>query len=157
MNFWLFKSEPDTFSIDHLAKSPKQSTRWDGVRNYQVRNMLRDDIKQGDTGLFYHSSCPEPGAVGVMRVIKAGYPDPTAWNPDSPYFDPKCDPQHPRWFCVDVTFQQHFPAVVTLAHMRACPELADLLVLRKGNRLSITPLTQAQFKAILRLARKISS
>lgn len=157
MNHWLLKSEPDTFSIDDLARSPEHTTRWDGVRNYQVRNMLRDDMRVGDLGLFYHSSCAEPGAVGVVRIVRSGYPDPAAWNPDSPYFDPKSDPAQPRWYCVDVKLKQRFATIVSLDRMRRCAELADLLILRKGNRLSITPLTTAQFATICQMGQTRAS
>ena len=138
---WLFKSEPDAFSIDDLAACPKKTSGWDGVRNYQARNLLRDEVKKGDWVIFYHSSVRPPGAVGVAQVVKSGYPDRT---------DGTTDEDPPRWFQVDVKYQAHLPEQVTLDQMRADPALEDLLLLRRGNRLSILPIENKEFRAIIR-------
>lgn len=148
---WLFKSEPETFSIDALATRPKQTEHWDGVRNYQARNMLRDDIKKGDLGFFYHSSCTPPGIAGIVEVVKSGYPDFFAWDPRSNYFDPKSTPENPRWYMVDVKLVRKFPRLITLDEIKQQPKLRDMLILRKGNRLSITPVTKNEWDVILRL------
>lgn len=151
MRYWLLKSEPDVFSFDDLKTRPRKTEPWNGVRNYQVRNFMRDDMMPGDLGLFYHSSCPEPGVAGVVTIASEGKPDPTALDPKSEYFDPKSDPDHPRWLLVDVTWQADLNRFVSLADLRAEPKLADLLILRRGNRLSITPVEKAHFEAICRL------
>ena len=148
-NYWLFKSEPETFSIDHLSQRPKQTEHWDGVRNYQVRNMLRDQIKVGDQAFFYHSSCTPAGIVGIMEIVKAGYPDPSAWNPESKYYDPKSSPENPRWFMVDVHFVKKFKHIITLGELKKHPALDNMQVARRGNRLSITPVTKEEWKIIL--------
>lgn len=152
MKYWLMKSEPDVFGIDHLARAPRRRTSWDGVRNYQVRNMLRDDFAPGDRALFYHSSCAEPGVAGTMKVVSAGHPDASAFDRRSPYHDPGSDRAAPRWYAVDVELERRFDRVVTLAQLRAHKSLADLAILRRGNRLSITPVSAAEWKAILELA-----
>jgi len=154
VRYWLFKSEPDAFSIDALASAPRRTSHWDGVRNYQARNMIRDGMKRGDLGFFYHSSCAEPGVVGVVRVAREGYPDHTAFDPDSKYFDADSDPSDPRWFMVDVQLVRKFAHPVTLDVLRrhAGGELKDMLVLRRGNRLSITPVTEQQWRCINSLA-----
>lgn len=154
MNYWLFKSEPDTFSIDALAARPKRTTPWDGVRNYQARNMMRDEMKRGDLGFFYHSSCAEPGIAGIVEVVREGYPDHTAFDPASDYYDPGSDPADPRWYMVDVRLVRKFARHVTLPALRrhATGRLRELLILRTGNRLSITPVTPAQWRFILELA-----
>lgn len=152
MKYWLFKSEPDTFSIDDLASAPKKTEHWDGVRNYQARNMLRGDIKKGDMVLFYHSNCKPPGIAGVAKVVKEGYPDYTAWDSQSKYFDPGSTPDNPRWFMVDIQFVKKFPRYLSLDDLKQERQLQDLLILRKGNRLSVTPVTEKQFKVISKLA-----
>lgn len=149
--YWLMKSEPDVFGIDALRKRPGQTEPWDGVRNYQVRNMLRDDFQVGDRAFFYHSSCPEPGIVGIVRIVRAGYPDDSALNPESPYYDPKHTREAPRWYRVDVKFERKFPRVISLEELRSLQELRDMLVLRRGNRLSITPVTSEEWNAVLSL------
>jgi len=149
-HYWLFKSEPSCFSIDDLQHRPKQISHWDGVRNYQVRNMLRDEIKVGDQGFFYHSSCQPPGIVGIMEVVKAGYPDFTAWDINSEHFDPKSTAENPRWFMVDVKFIKKFSRVITLEEIKKHPQLKHMQVTRKGNRLSITPVTAAEWQLVLR-------
>ena len=148
MAYWLFKSEPETFSIDHLAKRPKATEHWDGVRNYQARNMLRDQIKVGDKVLFYHSNCTPPGIVGTAEVVKAAYPDPSSWNPESKYYDPKSSPENPRWFMVDVKFIKKFSRMITLDELKQHPLLEHMQVTRRGNRLSITPVTKEEWQII---------
>jgi predicted RNA-binding protein with PUA-like domain len=154
MKYWLFKSEPETFGIDHLQKKPKKTEHWDGVRNYQVRNMLREEIKAGDKAFFYHSSTTPPGIVGIVEIVKSGYPDFSAFNPDSKYFDPKSTPENPRWFMVDVRFERKFKRMITLEEIKNHPHLKDMLVVRRGSRLSITPVTKADWKIILTLEKK---
>lgn len=149
MNYWLMKSEPDTFSIDDLAKRPKQTEPWDGVRNYQVRNWLRDSMQVGDLAFFYHSSCKIPGIVGIIEIVKAGYPDASAFDPQSPYFDSDSNPDKPRWFRVDVRLVKKFPQTITLNDLRSNPALRSMRVLERGSRLSITPVTEAEWKEIL--------
>lgn len=152
MNYWLFKSEPGCFSIDDLGSRPKQTTCWDGVRNYQVRNMLRDEIKVGDQVFFYHSSCTPPGIAGIAEVVKNGYPDHTALDLHSDHFDPGASPENPRWYMVDVRLVKKFPHLITLDEIKAHPRLKNMLINRKGNRLSITPVTREEWKAINEMA-----
>jgi predicted RNA-binding protein with PUA-like domain len=151
MNYWLMKSEPDVFSIDDLRERPRRTEHWDGVRNYQVRNMLRDQMKKGDKAFFYHSSCKEPGIVGIVDIVREGYPDDSAWNPNSPYYDPKSMPDKVRWYMVDVRYQRKLRRCITLQELKQHSELASLPLLRTGNRLSITPVTPAQWHFILNL------
>ncbi|MDR3478963.1 MAG: EVE domain-containing protein [Gammaproteobacteria bacterium] len=151
MQYWLFKSEPETFGIDTLCAKPKQTEHWDGVRNYQARNMLRDEIKVGDKAFFYHSNCTPPGIVGIVEIVKAGYPDPSAQNPESKYYDPKSTPENPRWFMVDVRFVKKFKKMITLSELKQHPLLENMVVLRRGSRLSITPVTKEEWSAILSL------
>lgn len=152
MKTWLMKSEPSTFSIDDLAKLPRKRTHWDGVRNYQVRNMLRDDMKKGDLALFWHSSCDVPGAYGIVKIVREGYPDPSALDRKHKYYDPESDPAEPRWYAVDVELVRRFEKPITLEKLKAnADRVGDLLVLRRGNRLSITPVTAEQWKRILAL------
>ena len=156
MKYWLFKSEPDTFSIDDLAAMPRRTTHWDGVRNYQARNMMRDGMKRGDLGFFYHSSCAEPAVVGTVKVVKQGYPDHTAFDSGSKYFDADSDPANPRWYMVDVQLVRRFAEPVTLEALRrhADGKLKDMLILRRGNRLSVTPVSENEWTFINSLARK---
>lgn len=154
MNYWLFKSEPDCFSIDDLSRRPKQTSHWDGVRNYQVRNMLRDDIKKGDLVFFYHSSCTPPGIAGIAEVVKNGYPDFTAWDIHSDHFDPASTEEKPRWYMVDVKLVKKFPRLITLDEIKHHPKLQEMLVCRKGSRLSITPVTKSEWQVIEALAKK---
>jgi predicted RNA-binding protein with PUA-like domain len=151
---WIFKSEPSTFGIDDLAQAPGRTTHWDGVRNFQVRNMMRDQMQRGDLGLFYHSSCEVPGVYGTVKVAGPGYPDPSAFDPKHRYFDAESRREEPRWFCVDVKLARRFARPVTLDELRrhATGALRDLLILRRGNRLSITPLTAEQYEFIVELA-----
>ncbi|WP_372777262.1 EVE domain-containing protein [Litorivivens sp.] len=148
MNCWLMKSEPDAFSIDDLAARPGKLEHWDGVRNYQARNFMRE-MKKGDKVLFYHSSCPEPGVVGVAKVVKEAYPDFTAFDPESKYFDPKSSPDKPRWFMVDIQFQKKLKRTITLAELKQNPRLEGMQLLRKGNRLSVMPVAESEFDTIL--------
>lgn len=155
-NYWLLKTEPSTFGINDLAKLPKQTSPWDGVRNYQARNMLRDEIQKGDLALFYHSSCAVPGVAGVVEVVRAGYPDVSALDPESPYHDPKSTQDKPIWYRVDVRLKQIFPHIVALQQLRQITELEEMILLRKGNRLSVMPVTKNQFNRILKLAEKVN-
>ena len=151
MNYWLMKSEPEAFSIDDLRERPQQTEHWDGVRNYQARNMMRDDMKIGDRVFFYHSNCDEPGIVGIAEVIKESYPDFTAFDPDDKHFDPKSNPDKPTWFMVDVKFVKKLSRTISLRELKLKTELADLALLRRGNRLSIMPVTAQQWDFILEL------
>jgi predicted RNA-binding protein with PUA-like domain len=148
---WLMKSEPDVFSIDDLAK--KKREHWDGVRNYQARNFMRDEMKVGDEVLFYHSNAKPPGVAGLARVVKEGYPDHTAWNPKSDYHDPKSTPNAPRWFMVDVEFVEKFSSFLSLDALREVPGLEDMVLLQR-SRLSVQPVTPAQFRIIVALGRR---
>ncbi len=148
MQYWLFKSEPNTFSIDDLIAAPKQTTHWEGVRNYQVRNFLRDDIKVGDQVFFYHSNCTPPGITGIAEVVKAGYPDDSALDKKSKYFDPKSSPDNPIWYQVDVRFVKKFPEIVSLEKLKSLPALKNMQLTRKGNRLSITKVTADEWNFI---------
>jgi len=153
MNYWLMKSEPTTFGIDHLAKAPRRRSPWDGVRNYQVRNMIRDEMKKGDLAFFYHSSCEVPGIYGIARIVREAYPDSTAFDPRHAHFDPKSDPAAPTWFMVDVELVERFATPITLEKLKAnARALGDLIVLKRGNRLSITPVTAAQWRKVIALA-----
>lgn len=156
MHHWLFKSEPSCFGIDDLSRRPKQTEHWDGVRNFQVRNMLRDEIKVGDLAFFYHSSCTPPGIAGIIEVVKAGYPDFTAWDINSEHFDPKSTAEKPLWYMVDVKLVEKFSRLISLEELKANPKLKELLILRKGNRLSITPISATDWKTILAM-RPMSS
>jgi predicted RNA-binding protein with PUA-like domain len=144
------KSEPDVFSIDDLAARPKKTEPWSGVRNYQARNFMRDDMKRGDLVFFYHSSCPQPGIAGIMKVSRAAYPDQTQFDKSSEYYDPKATSEAPRWFNVNVTLVRK-TRLVGIDELRSHAELASLLILRRGNRLSITPVTQAEWDFIMSL------
>lgn len=146
------KSEPSCYSIDDLKKD--KQTMWDGVRNYQVRNMMRDEIKNGDMVLFYHSNEEPIGVVGEMRVVKEAYPDPTQFDSKSDHPDPKSDPDNPRWLCVDVKFLSKFPRVVTLKEMKAENTLSSMPVLQKGNRLSVTPVSKKDYQKVVALSKK---
>lgn len=148
---WLFKSEPEVFSLTDLQRAPKQTTGWEGVRNYQARNFLRDQAKQGEKVLFYHSSTAEPGVVGVCVIARGAYPDPAQFDKRSEYYDAASTPEAPRWVCVDVTFERALKRTVTLAMLRAEPKLAQMQLLKRGNRLSVMPLTADEFKSIVKL------
>lgn len=151
MNYWLMKTEPSEFSIDDLYNRPQQTEGWDGVRNYQARNMLRDAMQVGDQVFFYHSNCALPGIVGIAAIVRAGYPDDNAFNPTDKHYDPKSTPAKPIWFKVDVKFVQKFPRTLSLQELKLHPDLSDLALVRRGNRLSIMPVTAAQWQTILAL------
>ncbi len=150
MRYWLMKSEPSDVSVDDVAAMPKKTVAWYGVRGYQARNYMKDDMSPGDGVLFYHSSCPEPGVVGIAEVAKAAYPDATQFDPKSKYFDEKSKPDNPRWMNVDVRLVKK-TRLLGLDAMRTDPALADMVVLRRGNRLSITPVSEAEWRHITRL------
>ncbi|MCW5591137.1 MAG: EVE domain-containing protein [Burkholderiales bacterium] len=150
MSYWLMKSEPDEFSIDDLVRAPRKTTPWFGVRNYQARNYMRDAMRVGDGVLFYHSSCEVPGIAGLAEVASAPHPDETQFDPKSPYFDPKATRASPRWMLVDVKLVRK-TRLLPLDELRLRPELADMVILRRGNRLSVTPVTPAEWKAIGKL------
>ena len=152
MRYWLFKSEPDTFGIDDLKARGKKGEPWDGVRNYQARNMLRDDIKKGDLIFFYHSNTKVPGIVGIAEVIKNAFPDPTQFDPEAKYYDPKASPDNPRWYCPQVCFKSKFKDTISLEQLKSIPVLQDMPLVRKGNRLSIMPVTEQQWHFIMELA-----
>ena len=149
-SYWLMKSEPEECSVDDALAAKNSTVPWVGVRNYQARNFMRDGMKVDDGVLFYHSSCAEPGIVGIARVASTAYPDPTQFDPKSPYYDPKSKPEEPRWLLVDVQVVKKIPNI-TLPALRARPELEDLVILRKGNRLSITPVEPRHWKRMLQL------
>lgn len=150
MRYWLMKSEPDVFSVDDLAARPKKTEPWDGVRNYQARNFMRDDMKRGDLVFFYHSSCPQPGISGIMKISRQAYPDETQFDDTSEYFDPKATRDNPRWLSVNVTLVRK-TRLISLQELRSCPELASMQLLKRGNRLSITPVTDAEWQSIMSL------
>ena len=152
MKYWLMKSEPDEYSIDDLANAGRD--HWDGIRNYQVRNMMRDDMRVGDLAFFYHSNSKPPAIVGIMKIVGEGYPDHTAFDPDDKHFDPKSDPDNPRWFMVDVEFVEKFERAVSLPELREQGhKFEDLSLLRRGNRLSVMPVTRKHWNAIVKLAK----
>ncbi len=151
MQYWLMKSEPDVFSIDHLKQMPEQTDHWDGVRNYQARNMMRDQMKVGDQVFFYHSNTKEPGIVGIMEIVREGYPDHTALDPESRYFDPKSSQENPRWYMVDVRYKRHLQKNITLTELKQHQALQEMPLVRRGNRLSIMPVTTEQWRYILDL------
>jgi predicted RNA-binding protein with PUA-like domain len=151
MNYWLMKSEPDEFSIDDLARAKNRTTPWFGVRNYQARNFMRDEMRVGDLALFYHSSCPEPGVAGIVEVSRVAYPDASQFDPKSPYHDPKSTREAPRWVNVDVKLVRK-TRLVPLAELHATKGLEDMVTLRRGNRLSITPVTAREWRIVERLA-----
>ena len=152
MKYWLLKSEPDVFSLEDLKNCPNQTEPWDGIRNYQARNLMRDEMKMGDQAFFYHSRQAEPAIVGTVRVVREAYPDHTSWDPSSKYFDEKSSPENPRWLMVDVQFENEFSSPVTLKALRSIPELKEMFLLRKGMRLSVQPVTEAEFQLILAIA-----
>ncbi len=151
MSYWLFKTEPDVYSIDDLKKEKMRITSWEGVRNYQARNFMRDDMKRGDLGFFYHSNCSQPGIVGVVEVVKNGYPDHTSWNSKSKYFDPKSTQENPRWFMVDVKYLRVFEKTITLAELKGNPKIKDFALVKKGSRLSVMPVPSEVWELILKM------
>ena len=152
MNYWLLKSEPDVFSLEDLKNCPNQTEPWDGIRNYQARNLMRDEMKVGDQAFFYHSRQAEPAIVGTVRVVREAYPDHTSWDPSSKYFDEKSSAENPRWLMMDVQFESEFSRPVTLKELRSVPELKEMFLLRKGMRLSVQPVTEEEFQLILAIA-----
>jgi len=150
MRYWLMKSEPDVFGIDDLAKAPKKTTAWWGVRNYQARNFMRDDMQFGDEAFFYHSSCPQPGIAGIMRVSRRAYPDETQFEPKGEYFDPASTRENPRWLNVNVTLVRK-TRLVSIQTLRSYPQLQSMRLLQRGNRLSITPVQPDEWAFILSL------
>jgi predicted RNA-binding protein with PUA-like domain len=151
MNYWLLKSEPDVFSIDDLMQRPGRTEPWEGVRNYQARNMLRDDIKKGDLAFFYHSSCKIPAIAGIIEIIRKGYPDPTAFIPNHRYYDSRSKVKAPVWYAVDVQFRKKFKRAITLTDLREQRPLKKMQLLQKGNRLSVLPVTKKEWDYILRM------
>lgn len=153
MAHWLMKSEPDVFGIDDLKKASGGTDHWDGVRNYQARNYMRE-MQKGDEVLFYHSNCKEPGVAGLATVAREAYPDHTAFDPDDPHYDPKSDPDKPRWFMVDIKYQRKLKRVITLTELKQYRTLKDMPLVRRGNRLSIMPVTKKQWDFIMGLENK---
>lgn len=154
MHYWVMKSEPDCFSIDDLMQLKRDM--WDGTRNYQVRNMMRDQMKKGDRALFYHSNAgKDTGIVGEMEIVKEAYPDPTQFDPKSDHPDPKSDPQNPRWLCVDVKFIKKFNTPVLLQELKLDPFFADMAVVQKGNRLSVMPVAAKHYKKIIKMGADV--
>lgn len=152
MRYWLMKSEPEVFSIDDLAK--KKTSLWDGVRNYQARNYMTQDMKPGDQVLFYHSNAEPPGVAGIATVASEAQPDPAQFDKKSEYFDPKATKENPRWHCVTVGFVEKFPRVIALDELKSKAALKDMMVIKKGQRLSIQPVTQKEFQAVKEMATK---
>lgn len=146
--YWLLKSEPETYSLDDLKKAKGQTDYWDGIRNYQARNFIRDQIKKGDEAFFYHSNCKVPGIVGIVTIVKDAYPDFTAWDPNSKYYDPKSTPDDPRWFMMDVQFKHAFREIISLTALKQIPELEGMPLLKRGNRLSVFPVESKHWNTI---------
>lgn len=155
MNYWLMKSEPEVFGIEHLKACNNKTEPWDGIRNYQARNFMRDGMKKGDRAFFYHSNCKQPGIVGIMKIVSIAYPDPTQFDAGSKYFDVKSDPENPRWLLVDVQHVRDLKRIVTLTEMkREADSFGDFQLLKKGNRLSIMPVTKKQWNRVLELEKR---
>lgn len=154
MAYWLFKTEPQAFSIGDLACRPQQTEPWDGIRNYQARNLLRDQVKPGDQLFIYHSSCPEPGIAGIARVVSEAYPDHTQFDPESHHYDPKSSAENPRWLMVDVQLTAVFAEIVSLKQIKANRALEEMMLVRKGNRLSIQPVTPKHWQILLAMAKR---
>lgn len=153
MKYWLMKSEPDAFSFQDLKKRPKKTEPWNGVRNYQARNFMRDDMQPGDKILFYHSSCPIPGVAGIASVSSKAYPDITQFDKKSAYYDPKATLENPRWFLVDVSFEEDLLKLVSLEELKQQKNLSEMRLLQRGNRLSILPVTKEEFELIKKLGK----
>ena len=156
MDYWLIKSEPSEFSFDDLKASPRRRTHWDGVRNYQARNFIRDGMKEGDLAFYYHSNCADPGIVGIARIASAAYPDHTAFDPDDKHYDPASDPENPRWFMVDVSYERELARPISLRELKQnkAGALEDFALLRRGNRLSVMPVSAKQWKFITALEQR---
>ncbi|MFT5676315.1 MAG: putative RNA-binding protein with PUA-like domain [Paraglaciecola sp.] len=153
MQYWLFKTEPDAFSVDDLANMPNQTEHWDGIRNYQARNYLRDQVKLNDQVFIYHSSCKYVGIVGLAEVVKEGYVDHTQFNPETKYHDPKSDPANPRWYMVDIKFKQKFDNLLSLKEIKTMHDIKDVGLVKKGHRLSIMPVNTREFEVLLKAAK----
>ncbi|HQU43872.1 MAG TPA: EVE domain-containing protein [Pirellulales bacterium] len=153
MKYWLLKTEPESFSIQDLAAAPNRTTCWDGVRNYQARNFMRDEMRVGDRVLFYHSNADPPAIVGTAIVVREAYPDPTAWKRGDAHFDPKASPDNPIWQMVDIQLDEVFPAPLALEDLRMVPALKRMELLRRGSRLSVQPVKKSEFDAVLKLAK----
>ena len=153
MKYWLMKSEPDAFSIDDLMDSPKETTHWDGIRNYQARNIMRDQMETGDLAFFYHSNCKPPAIVGIMETVSGAYPDHTAMDPNSKYYDPKSTSSNPRWLMRDFKFIEKFSNPISLETLKNTTALSNMKVTQKGNRLSITPVTNEEWNTIIQLSK----
>jgi predicted RNA-binding protein with PUA-like domain len=151
MNYWLMKSEPEVFGIAHLKARPKRTEPWNGVRNYQARNTMRDQMRCGDQAFFYHSSCAVPGIVGIMEIVREGYPDSTAFDSSDDHFDPRSDPQKPIWYCVDVRYVRSFKRTLSLTELKTHRELHAMPLVQRGTRLSVMPVSAAQWRFILAL------
>ena len=151
MRYWLMKTEPEEFGIDDLARRPRKTEPWDGVRNYQARNMMRDEMKKGDRVFIYHSNCETPGIVGIATVAREGYPDPTAFDPEDKHYDPKSDPANPRWYLVDVEFARKLRRTIPLTELKAQAALEGMALVRRGNRLSVMPVSEREWEYVLSL------
>ncbi|MFL5569582.1 MAG: EVE domain-containing protein [Gemmatimonadaceae bacterium] len=152
--YWLLKSDPESFGFDHLWKSPNRTTHWDGVRNFQARNYMRDDMKKGDLAFFYHSGGADPSIIGIVEIVREGYPDPTASDPKDPHYDPRTKSGETPWYMVDIRAVERLPRPVTLSEMRTRPELEAMPLLQRGNRLSVQKVGAAEWNAVLALARQ---
>ena len=155
MKYWLMKSEPDVYGIDHLRAEKRKTDHWDGIRNYQARNFMRDEMKKGDLAFFYHSNCEEPAIVGLMEIVREAYPDHTAFLANEKYFDAKSDPDNPRWIMVDVRFKKKFKKSVSLKALKGERSLAQMRLVQRGNRLSILPVVAKEWKHILKMAGEV--
>ena len=155
MNYWLMKSEPNTYSIDNLIKAPNSTDHWEGVRNYQARNFMRDQMRKGDQAFFYNSNCEIPGIAGIVEIAQESHADFTAWDSRSKYYDPKSTPENPRWFMVSVRCKEKFKEILSLSTLKNYPELEKMILLKPGNRLSIMPLTPQEWKFILTLKKEL--
>jgi len=153
MKYWLMKCEPSSYSIDDLQRD--QVSGWEGVRNYQARNFMRDEMAVGDRAFYYHSNADPSGIAGTATIIKAGYPDPFQFDPTHKYFDPKATSGKPIWTTVDIQFDSKFDPFISLAHLHQVPELSDMMVLKKGSRLSVQPVTEAEFKRVIALSKSM--
>ncbi len=154
MQYWLLKSEPDVYSIDELARQESKSDHWEGIRNYEARNLIRDKMKKGDLGFFYHSNCDRPGVVGIIEIVSEAYPDFTAFEPTHEYYDPRSDPERPRWYMIDVALVRKLRRPITLRELKQYKTLKNMRLLQRGNRLSLMPITKKEWDFILKLETK---
>ena len=152
--YWLFKSEPSSYSYDDLESEDDQTAEWDGVRNYQARNFMRDDMAVGDQVLFYHSNAKPPGVVGIARIVREGYPDTTAWDSNSRYYDPKSNPANPTWMMVDIKADRRLPRFISLNELKANPALVDMMVTKRGQRLSVQPVKPEEWAEVITMAER---